>query len=317
MHATIEFLKKALSRQPNAGAFGCYHISDGFIYAQNESLQAIAPFESSDRFSVPGEELEAALSRITGDPRLTFLNGELEIKAGRLRSTIPCQMDEPPPIFTREVQWLPMPEQLVPALKASVPFIIGNNQIGWTAGIRLTNGRLTTINNLCGIDIALPGWESPPSILTKEGAEFLLADPPRQYAIKQGAVLFRWEDGRSVQEQLIDQAMPEMVGQIFSNAGPDAPVEITREWAEAFADAAALADDTIELRAKTLRVGRGASRVTIEVETDVPAGHASHWNAKVLAPMVAAATHWNPLGWPRPAFFKGPGLYGVVMGVKK
>lgn len=317
MHSTIDFLKKALSRQPNAGMFGCYHVSQGFIYAQNETLQAIVPMESSDHFSVPGEELEAALSRSTVEPHLQFENGDLTVKAGRLKATIPCLMEEPPSIFTREVIWKPLPDMVVPALQKACQFIIGNNQIGWTSGIRLEDGHLTCLNNLCGIDIALPGWESPPSVMTKEGAEFLLADPPVEYAVKQGALLFRWADDRSVQAQLIDQKMPDVVGQIFSNAGPDAPTSITADWREAFADAASIADDIIEVRQKSLRIGKGASKVIIETDIDVPAGHVSHWAAKVLAPMVTTATHWNPSAWPRPAFFTGPGLYGVVMGIKK
>jgi len=317
MHETINFLKRALSRAPNAGMFGCYHVSEGYMFAQNESLQAVVPLESSDSFSVPGEELEAMLARMHSDPHVEIGDGELRIKSGRLRGNIPCVPGTPPSIFTRDVDWLPLPDALVPALQKATQFLVGTSLIGWTGGVRLMDGRLTTVNNLCGIDLAVPGWQSTPSILTKDGAEFLMADPPCDYAAKAGALLFRWPDDRSVQCQLIDQVMPELVDDIFAKAGQDAPVEITAEWRDAFADAAAISDETVELHAGHLKVGKGSSKVTLEVSTAVPADHVSYWNTKVLAPMVAVATHWNPLAHPKPALFRGPGLYGVVMGVMR
>jgi hypothetical protein len=317
VHETINFLKRALNRNPNAGMFGCYHVAEGFMYAQNETLQAVAPLESSDTFSIPGEELEAALSRTNVDPHLALGDGHLTVKAGRLRATIPCVPGAPPSIFTRDVTWRPMPDSVVPALARALPFMIGNNIIGWTAGIRLMNDRLTTINNICGIDVALPGWESPPSLVTKEGAEFLVADPPAEYGVKPGALLFRWPDERSVQVQLIHQEMPALVDNIFAQAGQEAPVAITQDWREAFTDAAAISDETVELRRDYLKVGKGSSSYVIEVHSEVPPEHVSYWAAKVLTPMVATAESWNPLAHPKPALFRGPALYGVVMGVAR
>jgi len=317
MHDIVSFLKRAINRNPSAGMFGCYHVAEGYMYAQNETLQALVPMESLDSFSVPGEELEIALSRIKSDPHLSLVENHLVVKAGRLKATIPCVKGTPPAIFARDVEWLPLPEALVPALQAAVTFIIGNSAIGWTVGIRLMDDRVTTINNICGLDVAVPGWRSQPSLLTKEGAEFIIADPPTGYASKPGALLFHWDDDRSVQAQLIDQEMPSLVENVFATAGQDAPVSITAEWKEAFADAAAITDERVELRRDYLKVGRGTSSVIIDVQCDVPAGHLSTWSAKVLAPMVAVADSWNPAAYPKQALFRGPGMYGVVMGTAK
>lgn len=316
MRETIEFLKRALNRTPNAGVFGYYHIADGFAYAQNGHMQAVAPIDTSESFSVAGEELEAAFARITTEPHIEFKGTALVVKAGRLKATVPCIHCTPPGIASRaESEWKDLPQSVVPALIVASKFLIGTGQ-GWTQGIRLMTGRLTTVNNFCGLDIALPDWESPASILTKESVEFLAADPPGQYAHVPGGLQFRWLDERSVQCQLIDQEMPKMVDEIFAKAGQDAVCEITPEWRSAFADAAAVTDEKIELCRTHMTAIKGATRITIDVETDVPEGHASIWSTKVLTPMVEIATHWNPNAWPSPALFRGNGLYGVVIGRK-
>jgi hypothetical protein len=314
---TIEFLKAALNRQPNSGPFGCYHIRDGVMFAQNSEMMAVAPLENSDEFSVPGEELEAAFSRMHAEPRLTLTGNDLTIQSGRLRSVIPTTQGHMPSLYDNDgLEWSPTPPALVAALKAALPFLLGN-ATGWTAGIRLMDGRVTCLNNRCGIDIAVSEWSSPPSLITKGCAEFIVAQAPDEYSHKQGALTFRWSDGRVVQMQLLDQIMPDAVDNIFAKGGTDYPVEITPEWRQAFDDVSAVADNVIEISPDFIRVGRGSSKITMEIETPVPKDHRSFWETKVLAPMMEVATHWNPAAWPSVAAFTGPSLYGVVAGIKQ
>lgn len=314
MRDLIEFLKGAINRQPIPGMFGCYHIADGFIYAQNLSMQASAPIEMTDNFSVSAEELEAALSRSDSEPRIELKDKDLIVKVGRIRATIPIVEGTPPTMFSgADTEWLPVPESLVPSLVIGLKFLLGTGQ-GWTTGIRLMDGRLTVVNSFCGIDIALPGWQSPPSILTKDGAEFLIAHPPEYYSAVEGGLLFSWSDGRLLNCRLIDQEMPNVVDRIFADAGQDAPIEITDDFRSAFADALAVSEEKLELCSTHLTAYKGASRITVEVQTDIPKDHISVWTTKVLQPMIETASSWNPLSYPKPCLFRGGGLYGVVMG---
>lgn len=320
MREQIEFLKKALNRSPTAGPFGCYHIYNGVAYAQNETMQSSVPLVLGADFSAPGAELETALARMSSDPSVSFTDGVLALKAGRLSATVPCTAMEPPPLYEAPVggQWADLPDNFLAALKAGCPFIIGPQQ-GWANTIRLADGRLTVINNRCGIDVAIPGLECPSSLLTKELAEFLLScPPPARYATKpKTAFLFEWDDGRSVHMQLVDSEMPAKIDQIFAAAGQDAPIAITPDWRAAYEDAAAIAESFIEVRADSISVGKGTSRVTIDAESGLPHDHVSYWETKLLTPMVAVATHWNPGAYPKAALFKGPALYGLVLGLKR
>lgn len=318
MRDTIDFLKKALNRQPNSGTFGCYHISDGAMYAQNTEMQAVAPVEMSDAFSVPGEELEAAFSRMKSEPRLTLAGQDLTVQSGRLKSVIPVAQGQAPELYDHNaLEWAEIPSALLPALRAALPFLLNPGVASWTGGIRLMDGRVTCINNRCGIDVAVPNWTSPPSLVTKDVAEFLCTHTPDEYAHKQGALVFRWADGRAMQAQLLDQAMPDMVDNIFAKGGTEYPVEITPEWRAAYEDVAAMADSVVEIRPDMLLAVRGASKVSVQVETPLPAGHRSFFETKVLGPMLAVATHWNPDAFPAVAAFTGPSLYGVVAGIKQ
>lgn len=318
MRDQIEFLKRALNRAPSAGPFGCYHVYNGRAYAQNEQMQASVAIDIADEFSAPGVDLETALSRMKNDLSVELDSGILTLRSGRLRATVPCVVIEPPPLYDHsQIEWAPLPSAFLPAIETACPFLIGVQQ-GWSSAIRLMDGRLTSINNRCGIDIAIPGLVCLPSLLTKECAEFLLSQAaPAQYAYKENAFLFQWDDGHIIQFQLIDQKMPEKIDQIFASAGQLAPTEITADWRAAYEDAAAITESVIELRPDSIRVGRGSSKVIVELGTPLPDGHVSFWETKILTPMLTAATHWNPAAYPEKALFKGPGLYGIVLGIKQ
>lgn len=319
MRSQIEFLKKALNRSPSAGPFGCYHIYGGIAYAQNEKMQASTPLIIGADLSLPGAELETALSRMVADPTLVVDNGVVALKSGRLRATVPVvEVGAPPALYDPPEGWYDLPMGFVDALKAACPFLIGPQE-GWANAIRLQDGRLTVINNRCGIDVAIPDLRCPPSLITKELADFVLSgSTPARYSAKPGtSFLFEWDDGSVVHAQLIDAAMPPKIDQIFAAAGNEAPIVITADWRAAYEDAAAIAESFVEIRAGSIAVGAGSSRITIDAEIDLPPDHVSYWETKVLDPMVGAATHWNPGAYPKPATFKGPGLYGLVLGLKR
>jgi|HubBroStandDraft_4_1064222.scaffolds.fasta_scaffold00019_59 hypothetical protein len=314
MKDIITFLKPALTRN-DPGPFGCYHFNGGMVHAQNRALQAAAPTTLEETFSVPGEELETALDRMQGDLKIVLKDNTLKINSGRLRATIPVLRNEQPPRYNANLEWRSAPKELPTVLKTALPFVL-DTRPGWISCIRLMDNSATTVNNKCGIDIEFPGWQSPPSMLTKDGAEFLVANSPELYASLEGALAFKWSDGRFLQAQLDVQQMPSAVDNIFANAGTEAATSITGEWRAAYADAAAMTESLVEVRRNHLTIKRGATVVEIDVETDVPPDHFSIWETKVLDAMLSCATAWQPIAWTRPTLFVGPECRGVVMGVR-
>lgn len=314
MHDIINFLKGAVNRTAAGTVMGCYVVKNGSITARNESMQAGVEMDSEIEFNVPAEEFEAAIARMKTVGGIEFSGSEVTVKGGRLRSTIMCVDAEPPEVPALPDAWSAAPAGLAAALKLATPFL---NDSGWSSGVRLMEGRITAIKNTGGIDISLPGLDMLATLLTGECAEFIGAQgDPAEFAHQGTAVVFRWQDGRWLRVQAMNAEMPEMVERILADAGTDAPIEITPEFREAYADAAALSDGTVILHPGGLRGVKGAAQNDIEIEIDgLPAGHASRWQTKVLDPVVACATHWNPAASPKPALFRGPSLRGVVVGI--
>lgn len=326
IYETIAFLRGAIGRGKTPGIFGCYSVAGGTIYARDTRMTAGAAWpEHRNYFNAPADELEAALDRMSSiseaQPALIFdpSTNILTAKLSRIRSAIQCIEGEPPdcPILN-DLPWLPVPDGFNDAIKLAAQF---NDKDGsrWTSGIRLMDNRVTAISNRSGVDITLDDMDMTPAcVITPECAAFIDAvDPADEYASIEGAMWLRWNDGRWLRAQLMVGEFPEAVERIFNDAGIDAPVEITQAWREAYEDAAALAEGFVTVQRERMHCGKGAARVDVEAFMDVPEGKGASWEVKLLSPVIAAATHWNPGAAPLAALFIGESIRGVIMPVKR
>lgn len=319
MHDLVSFLKKAISRLPNAGVMGCYCIRDNAIYARSAGLMAGVTMESAAEFNVPAAEFESALGRMKEITALSFDGASLAIRAGRLKATIQCVQDEPPavPAMPSPNAWSPCPVNLLDVLKAVMPFMA---ESGVYASIRIMGDRVTAMNNRSGVDITLPGVAMLPALLSADAVDFLVGQdtPPDEYTVDNGAAVFRWHDGRWLRAQMVAGDWPDIVEKILDSVGTAAPVEVTREWRDAYADASALSDGTVQMTPKGLRALRGAGSADVEIDiTALPDNHNSYWPTAQLDSIVPLATHWNPAAYPEPSLFVGHNVRGVLVGLRR
>jgi hypothetical protein len=324
MHSQIEFLKRAVAKGSNAaGILSCYVVKDDQITAYNGNLQAGAPYPSllGGNFNVPAKELEAILDRAKGvDVEITHVGSKVIVKCRRIKVDISCFIDEPPPINLPDAGWRPLPPNFRSALRLAAPFVIDKLNFG----IRILGDRVTVLTGRVGIDVEVPGLAAKEQAISLESVEFITAqdDDPTEYQQEfhqngdSIAVSFRWPDGRWLHAAVLSTKLPASTDRILASGGDVYPVEVTNEWREAWADAAALSEDTVELLPAGMMTTRGTAtmKVDIEVATPLPDGHNSCWSVASLDPVIAIATHWNPAAWPKPAAFKGVGFRGVVMG---
>lgn len=316
MHEIINFLKNAVDRSEMPGVNGCYIIRNGSIYSRNMSIQAGVAMESAIEFNVPAPALDAALSRMKEIDSLTVDDGVVTIKAGRLKSAIRLNPDEPHMLPDMPTEWRRTPPQFAAALAAAREHI-GTD--GWQICVRMMENRITAFRSASGIDIAVPGLEMlSPALLIPDVVDFLVAQGGSdEYAEQDSAMCFRWEDGRWMRAQLYASAMPEAnLVKIFDNAGTEIPVEITNEFREAYADAAAMTDSVVMMTPKGF-MGRTGDVANNQVEYKIkglPKDHQSYWDKRILDPVIARAVAWNPNTWPQPCYFEAPDVRGVVMG---
>ena len=318
MHDIINFLKGAVLRgDAQKNIMSSYHFGHELVTARNESLQAGIYMESPISFVAPAAELEAVLSRIKAVSAVNLADNTLTLKGGRVKASISCIVDEPLTLQQIDAPWVPSPAGLVEALKLALPFV---SDVGWNAGIRVRGDKLTAIKNIGGIDVTVLGLACDCDITIPVGAaEFIVGQgDPAEYTIDKGCLVVRWGDGRWLRAQLLAATFPDSIDGLFECAAKrdDQLIELTTEWREAWEDAAALSEGSVELSATCLRGVKGLARSEVQIETLVGDDHVSRWSIKMLAPVLAAATHWAPQMFPDPVLFTGPNLRGIVVGLR-
>ena len=318
MHDIINFLKSAVLRgDARKNIMSSYHFGHELVTARNESLQAGIYMDSPISFIVPAAEMESVLARIKEVTAINLADNMLTLKGGRVKASICCITDEPLTLQQTDTPWQPSPSGLAAALKLALPFV---NDVGWNAGVRMRGENLTAIKGTAGIDITVPGLGCADNISIPTGAaEFIIGQgDPAEYTIDKGCLVVRWEDGRWLRAQLLATSFPESVDGIFDRAaaGANYLAELTAEWREAWDDAAALAEGTVEMTSACLYAVNGLARAEVQVASPVPEQNRSRWSVKIMEPVLAAATHWAPAAYPGPVVFIGPNLRGVVMGMR-
>ena len=310
----IPFLKNAVRRSLPGGAPSTYVFHEGMMYAQNAALLAAFPMPHIlGDFALAADDLEHALSRMPTEPEIGAGDGTLILKAGRLRSQITLLACEPPHTDVEGVNaWTAPPAGLLTALKSIKPFIAEDGT--WQRCARLEAGRILAISNRAAMEITLEGLDAPGIALTDDCIAYLgsLDEDPARVCLGTGAAWFAWDNGAWARCQLSALEWPNVFDRIVDGAGTEAPVELSQEWRDAFADIAALGDGTLSVRPGGLH-GR-TEHAEHDVEFMTMAERETRWSLATLKPMFGSgATHWNPDA-KGPAAFRGPGLRGVVMG---
>lgn len=319
MHELVAFLKEAVTRTPNAGINGCYIVRNGHIYSRTPGLQAGVPMESEINFNIPAHALDKALARMKEISELAIDDEQstVTITAGRLRTTIKCNTQDPPDMPSLPKKWKPCPPDLVTGLSLALPFI---GERGWSLGIRLKTGKITALCNTSAIDISVKGLTLPNELLlTKETADFLIAQgAPDQYQAEEVAILFRWNDGRWVRAQLLNDKMQSNVDSLFDKAHEkvDKWFAVDEAFREAFADACALSDSRLKLSETGFDVRQSDMDAHVNWN-GFPVGHVSFWEQKCLEKVFACAERWSPLRYPGGCPFVGENFRGVAMGITK
>lgn len=315
-----------------------FYIHDGYIHANNGRMVAAHPFPGYDGPSVlvPATPFATVLkNRPDGECRweaegdVTAGTGKLVLRRGRFRSavkTLPAS-EWVMPIYSPDVE--PLPDALVQALPKVMPFCSENATRPWATCIGVLSGDLYATNNVV-LARAAAGLTVPDFLLPRWAAEFILGrldgcigwevmvDGSQRY------VAFLWANGGWMRSTLLLEAFPNIGPMFLGHDEPEVP--ITREWRTALTRVGKMLkqssrndeDRHVVYLTPTGVLGRMTSQI-LEVEdglgTPVPEGQEhTVWDLRFLAPVAELATVWNPLAWPKPAFWRGDGVEGIVLG---
>jgi hypothetical protein len=319
----IPFLKNAVKRSNDAMAVYVFH--GGAMYATDAAILACYPMPHIlGDFSVSAKDIEAILAKADAEPVVEAGDGTLVLRSGRRRNRIDLMACEPPHGHPSTLDgWPNVSPGLWPALKIASTFI--SSEGSWQRSALLLDGHVRTLNNFRAVDVAVDGLEVGTAgqvALTDDCVAYLSRlDAPERMCIVGGAAWFAWPGGAWVRCQLLSVPWPDIFDRVVDAAGTECPVPIDDAWRAEVAYVASLGDGTVDVSPDGLHGRTEHAMHDVEFATGVSRG--TRWSTDALKPMFACgATAWNPdatdaEGDPAPAAFVGPGIRGVVVGMRR
>jgi DNA polymerase III sliding clamp (beta) subunit (PCNA family) len=314
----IAKVKAAITKQGIIEAMSHYLVLDGMIYASDGRMVAVAPFPHKGNFLVPSEEFSSLVDRLPENPKITLEDKRISIRAGRMHGTIallPTDSVSYPVPDKRE--WRRPPSDFLDALETIRPFISDNAIHPWSLCVALREDAMLATNNvvlaqvdcdeLNGKDVLLPTW-AVDYVLSRE-------DELVGITVTEGrSMAFLWDDGSWMRSKLGEGTFPPVAQSLIDNFQQPS-WKIPKDWRAAYENVAALSEGVIEVRTDKITGAKGHGHVEHGTpKSPAPEGGFSRWDPKFLTPVIAACSHWQPQVWPKPAYFSGPGIRGLISG---
>jgi hypothetical protein len=326
LQEAIKFLKGAVARNLPGKAPSIYVFHEGWAYAQDSAITAAYPVPHLlGTFALAAEGVDAALSRFASEPTVGAGDGSITLKSGRTRSALKLMYADPPALTVPEDGWQPLPKGMITAFRMVLPFI--SEQGTWQRGARIKGNTISGFSNKSVIEIEVEDLDmcevdndvldiGNHVVLGNDCLTYItsLSDEPTDFNLVRGALYFRWASGANLRCQLLSTDWPDAVDNIQTQVGEDAPVVIDDNWRQAFADAAALGEGNVEVTSEGL-ISR-TMHATNEIDLSTGVTVTTRWMLDALEPVMKLATSWNPEAIDRRARFYGPGLRGVVVGLR-
>jgi len=321
MKTILAWLNEALAEKDIVAGMTYYRVENNVIKATNGRITASHPWPYDGAFLVPGNEFEKILRRMPDNPTLTVEDNKIKLRFARFHGTIQTlpltEWDYP---GVEDAAWRPLPNGLIDALSTLRPFISDNANQQWALCVALENGWAYATNNIAIAGMRCPELGPVMALLPVWAVDFIIgrADDLVQWSWAENYVAFRWSNGAWMRSQLIVGQFPEKAAEMVRKSFNENPTYfITPEFRIAFNQVAELAEDTVAIYADHIESRFGRAEISSDATCPVPEGvSCSTWGARFLLPALAAATHWSPDAWPKPAPFKGRLVSGYVVGRK-
>jgi DNA polymerase III sliding clamp (beta) subunit (PCNA family) len=320
MKDEIAWITDAISTKTIAREMTHYRVQGNEIRATDGRLTAGHPFPCDGAFLVPGKEFEKLIKRFNKDPRIEVQDYKIVLTTGQIRATIktlPIEEWNYPGV--NEDGWEEAPEGLIDTLRDLLPFVSDNATQLWACGICLQHGYAYATNNVALAGVRCDQLGDINCIMPLWAAEFIVdrEEGLTDWCWTDNYVAFRWSNGAWMRAQLIDAEFPEQAVRMVLSAQQGVPsTEITPEFRSSFERTLGLSDGLLRLSAATMGTQFGEATYAEDSGEELFELQDTLWSATHLAPVINAATHWDPGAWPKPSQFKGERLFGYVIGRK-
>ena len=316
MKEAIKKINEALSSGNIVKHFSYYLVKDGMICASDGRMVAASPFPCKITFLVAGDEFEKLVNRMPAEPTLTPLDDSIRLTSGRFRGTIQTLDPTTVSYATPEGSWYKWPPGLLARLQLVRSFISDNATQTWALCAWLKDDAAWATNNVALARVSCEGMNAPGILLPNWAIDFLVKrkDEPQAFFMTDNHAAFRWADGSWMRTQLGEGTFPEQAAKLVEGASQP-QWEVNDEWRKACYMVADFSESHVTMYCDKIVGGRGRANVEYDIQTPVPEGlEKTIWHPKFLLPVIEAATHWDPLAYPKPATFAGPHITGIIVG---
>ena len=316
MLETLKFVQGAVAKKDFVPALTHYHISNGRITSYNGILTLSSPItldlENATEAAPFSNAIQACQETVV--MHLTKAN-RLSIKSGGFKAFVECEEMDAFPDTKPEGYDFDMQGDLIPALRALLPYIAEDASRPWARGVLFRGESCFATNNIIVMEYWLgfrnfPADANLPIDAVKELVR--IGKEPTKIQVMERSMTFHFEDGRWLKTQLYSAEWPpleDVLNQEHEQAAiPPGFFQAVKEMLPFVRE-----DSSLYLepgRVFTCRQeGEGAS---IDIEGLDATGM---FNIKQLLLLEGKTQTIDFNAWPRPCLFFGEGLRGALVGM--
>lgn len=321
----IEVLKKvrgAVSSKDLVPVLTHFLIQDGRLQGSNGriTLDAPCPDLSDLAAAVPAERFLRAIDACNGEPKLTLGEGCVIVQRSRFRAKLPTLAADSYPreeigvyAHSRKVA-----APLLPTLRSLAPFISDDASRPWSCSVMLTATHAYATNNVVLVRVPSSFWSGSdaPLILPAHAVDELLriGEEPEELRLSANSVTFVYGDWW-MKSRLNEGAWPDLTS-LVAQMSPKGMVSIP---ADLRASVAVLKPFFPDAKLPVVLLGPdgcatqdGQHNAAVGVEGLPP----SAFREESLMAVLERGTHWDLSKYPAPVPFAGPGIEGLLSGVR-
>jgi hypothetical protein len=270
-------------------------------------------------FTAPAEKFIKAVIGCKGDPIIVYNDdGTIRVSHKRFRVTLPTLKvtDYPRQEFKPEdAVEIETPSGFMTALKKVLPFVSQDASRPWSLGVCLRPDYFYATNNVTMARVPVK-WNGPIINLPRYVAQELLDidQPIQEIWASTNSISFKFK-GAWMRAQLYTDAWPTGIVKMFDierefEKVPEGLLDAVEQLLPFCPD---VKFPTIYFKPDGITTATGLQSAELGFDWH----GVGIYRAEVLRLVLPVAREWTPSEYPKPVFFKGDGIEGMLVGVRK
>lgn len=312
----LKFVRGAVAKKDFIPALKHFKIDNGFIYGSNGVMQLSAPIEADLCACPQASTFIKAIERCKDTVRMT-VSDQLTIKSGKFRASVPCIDINTFPLFNQEPYTYVENQDICAVLQKLQPFIGTDASRPWCCGVLLGGGYAYTTNNITAVQAnvaAVTPYINIPGAAVDEIVR--IKEEPLKIGVGKKSVCFVYPNGSQLHTCVLEcNQWPNIPRLLDLPNNANEIDDIIFEYAEQLLP---FTDEMSTLYFKPLCISTHARIEEGAAYTDIPyIDFEAVFHGKMLLLLKDVCERADFSTYPKPCYFEGHGVRGVIVGLRK